>query len=347
MISVAALTLGSNTPSARFRVRQFIPVLSAAGIQVTEHHPGPTSEPGLAAARALRALQLATRFGRAALRRLPAAAATWRADVSWLSKQIVVGTPSWEWALRRPLILDVDDAMWLAKPFGAAAARRAAEAAQVVVVGNRFLGAWYAQHNRDVRVVPTSIDTARFKPQPGDLGQPFVVGWTGSRATLPYLEAIQGALDGFFDAHREARLLVICDEPPRLSGRTRHHVDFVRWTPESELAGLARVSVGIMPLPDDDIARGKCSFKMLQYMACGLPVVVSPVGSNAEILEQGEIGWAASDSEAWVSALDTCQRDPERAARLGNAGRVLVEREFSVESSAKKLADVFHGVSRE
>jgi glycosyltransferase involved in cell wall biosynthesis len=99
-----------------------------------------------------------------------------------------------------------------------------------------------------------------------------------------------------------------------------------------------------MPLPDDDLARGKCSFKMLQYMACGLPVVVSPVGSNAEILEQGEVGWAASDSETWVSALEACQRDPERAARLGSQGRVLVAREFSVESSAKKLVDVFQSL---
>lgn len=344
MISVAALTLGSNTPSARFRVRQFIPALSAAGIQVTERHPGPATEPGLSRKPALRALQLGARFGRDAVRRLPSAAATWRADVSWLSKQIVVGIPSWEWALRRPLVLDVDDALWLARPFGVAAARRAAQAAQVVVVGNRFLGAWYAQHNRNVRVVPTSIDTTRFKPQPARVGQPFVVGWTGSRATLPYLEAIQGALDAFFDAHRDARLLVICDQPPRFTGRTRHHLEFVRWTPESELGGLASVSIGIMPLPDDDLARGKCSFKMLQYMACGLPVVVSPVGSNAEILEQGEVGWAASDTESWVSALEACQRDPDLAARLGSAGRDLVEREYSVASSAKKLADVFQSV---
>jgi glycosyltransferase involved in cell wall biosynthesis len=344
VISVAALTLGANTPSARFRVRQFIPALEGLGIKVTEHHPAGMGANTLARRPAVRALQLAARFGSVALRRLPSAAATWQADVTWISKQIVVGAPSWEWAVRRPLVLDVDDAMWLARPFGAAAARLAARAARVVVVGNRFLAGWYGQHNADVRIIPTSVDTTRFQPPRVRARQPFVIGWTGSRATLPYLETIQEALDGFFDLHRDARLLVICDEKPRFGGRTRHHVDFLPWTPQSELAGLSRLSVGIMPLPDDDLARGKCSFKMLQYMACGIPVVVSPVGSNKEILEQGDIGWSATGTEAWVSALDACQRDPECAEHLGNAGRALVEREYSVVSSAKKLAEVFRSL---
>jgi glycosyltransferase involved in cell wall biosynthesis len=277
---------------------------------------------------------------------LPDAAASWRADVTWLSKQVVVGLPLLEGLLHRPLVLDVDDAMWLARPLGAVAARFAAERATAVIVGNTFLASWYAQHNANVHVVPTSIDTLRFRPRRNDPGGPFVVGWTGSSATLPYLHGIERGLDAFFESQPRARLLVICDKAPSFSGRTREHVDFLPWSEHNEVAGLATMSVGIMPLVDDDMARGKCSFKMLQYMATAIPVVVSPVGSNAEILAKADVGWAAaaSSADAWVTALDACSRDHERARRLGFAGRALVEREFSITVSSRKLADLFHAV---
>src|SRR6185369_10063226 len=118
MISVAALTLGRQTPSARFRVRQFVPALASLGVAITEHHPTASAAGALAASSLVRGLQIGARFGASALRRLPHAAASWRADVTWLSKQVVVGVPSLEGLLHRPLVLDVDDAMWLARPLG-------------------------------------------------------------------------------------------------------------------------------------------------------------------------------------------------------------------------------------
>jgi glycosyltransferase involved in cell wall biosynthesis len=344
MISVAALTLGTHTPSARFRVRQFVPALATLGVAVTEHHPKAVSQGTLSASSLPRAAQISARLASSALRRLPEAVASWRADITWLSKQVVVGVPSLEGLLHRPLVLDVDDAMWLARPLGSAAARLAAKRADAVVVGNGFLAAWYGQHNANVHVVPTSIDTARFIPGDHQPDAPFVIGWTGSAATLPYLEGIERGLDAFFESNPDARLLVICDEPPHFSGRSRQHTELLPWSEHSEVAGLSRMSVGIMPLLDDDMARGKCSFKMLQYMASAIPVVVSPVGSNAEILAKAEIGWAASSVDAWVHALEACMRDRERARRLGLAGRELVEREFSVDVSSHKLAQVFRAV---
>jgi glycosyltransferase involved in cell wall biosynthesis len=231
--------------------------------------------------------------------------------------------------------------MWMARPSGVLAARTAARTASAVVVGNRFLEGWYSQHNRNVVLIPTSIDTGRFSLIASLFRDPFTIGWTGSRATLPYLEGIEPALNAFLDQQPTARLLVVCDAPPRFHGRVRHHLDFEVWTPERESELLGRMSVGIMPLPDDELARGKCSFKMLQYMARGLPVIVSPVGSNADILGEGEVGWGASVTDDWVDALRDCWRDPERAARLGRNGRALVENHYSADVAVEKLARLF------
>jgi glycosyltransferase involved in cell wall biosynthesis len=284
-------------------------------------------------------------LGQAALARLPSVVASRRADAVWLSKQLVVGIPSWEALLGPHVVLDVDDAMWLARPLGRVAARIAAERAGAVVVGNRFLFDWYRQFNANVQLVPTSIDTRRFAVKDHRASEPFVVGWTGSRATLPYLEAIEAGLLAFFDAAPDARLLVICDAPPRVGNALAAHVDYLPWSPQAEVEGLARMSVGIMPLADDEISRGKCSFKMLQYMASGLPVVVSPVGANADILELGELGWPARALEDWPSALRACWADAERAQRFGATGRLVVEREFSVAASVGKLERVIRAVA--
>jgi glycosyltransferase involved in cell wall biosynthesis len=345
MISVAALTLGETTPSARFRVRQFIAPLAARGIEVREYFPRQRRGRLPAWPKPARALGLAANLASAAISRLPHAAATWRADVTWLSKQVVVGVPSWEVALRRPLILDVDDAMWMARPLGRTAAARAAARAAAVVVGNEYLAEWYRQYNSNVHVVPTSIDTIRFAPPPQRQLDPFVVGWSGSRATLPYLQGIENELRAFFAAVPSAKLLVTCDEAPRFGAGVREHVQFVPWSPESEVSALARMSVGIMPLVNNEISRGKCSFKMLQYMACGLPVVVSPVGSNADILALDDIGWAAAGPQSWVEALCACHAEPARAAARGSSGRRLVIQDFSVARSAEKLVAIFESVT--
>lgn len=342
---VAALTLGRATPSARFRVRQFIPALGEAGVHVEEHFPAERARQKLAARRSVRAAQLAADLVRAGMSRLPHVLATHRADATWLSKQVVVGIPSWETVLRKPLVLDVDDAMWLARPLGETAAVRAARAASAVTAGNTYLADWYRQHNSNVYLVPTSIDTDRFRPSAA-VSERFIIGWTGSRATLHYLESLEPALDAFFLRQPDARLRVICDAAPRFAGRTREHVQFVPWSPASEVSALEGLSVGIMPLSDDAISRGKCSFKMLQYMACGLPVVVSPVGSNADILDAGKVGFAAASTADWLAALEACSVERERGVELGRAGRELVDKEYSVRSSATKLSRVFASILR-
>lgn len=344
-IHVAALTLGSDVPSARFRVRQFIPALERRRIAVSEYPPDPT-----VAGQTARALKRVG-YSRAAipiqwldtlLGRRAGIRAARRSDITWISKQLVPGIPTLEKVLPRPIVLDVDDAMWLARPFGEAAARLAARTAECVVTGSRQLAEYYAQHNSNVHVVPTAIDLERFYPgPPRPPAGAFTIVWTGSRSTLPFLEALDRCLRDFFQKTPEARLLVICDASPRFQHLDTDRVDFLSWSPELESSALRAADVGIMPLPDTRLARGKCSFKMLQYMATGLPVIASPVGPNDDILRADDVGWPATDDSEWFAALMACSHDQTLAIEKGKRGRAVVARDYGLEPAADKLAQIF------
>lgn len=343
-IRVAALTQGRDAPAARFRVRQLIPALARRGVEVEEHAPGRT--PLYRLVRELRKGPLAP-FAKP-LHWLETIVmrpqSVWRSrghDVTWLSKQLISGVPTLERFLQRPVVLDVDDAMWLVKPFGRAAAEQAARNADVIVAGNSYLAEYYSQFNSNVRVVPTVIDVNAFVPRTRESTSEFVIGWTGSRTTLPFLQQLDAVLAEFLGQHPEARLLVMCDVPPRFEHVPAGRLSFVPWSPASEATVLRDVDVGIMPLPDTALTRGKCSFKMLQYMATGLPVVVSPVGSNAEILALDDVGWGASRDSAWLEALNACLADRRIGREKGARGREVVIAHYSLESAADKLAEIF------
>ena len=138
----------------------------------------------------------------------------------------------------------------------------------------------------------------------------------------------------------DARLVVSAEAMVDLPGVPADRVDFVAWSPDTEADVLRRFDVGIMPLPDTDWTRGKCAFKMLQYMACGVPAVVSPVGMSAQVLDMADVGLAASSEDEWVEALLTLHRDRDLAQTLGRAGRALAEKSFSVPVISRQLAAI-------
>ena len=115
---------------------------------------------------------------------------------------------------------------------------------------------------------------------------------------------------------------------------------------QTEAAELARCDVGIMPLPDAPWERGKCGYKLIQYMASGLPVVASPIGANREIVIPGETGFLAAGSEEWAEGLSRLFDDPGLRARMGAAGRAGAERLYSVGATAPRLAQLLHRATR-
>jgi glycosyltransferase involved in cell wall biosynthesis len=278
--------------------------------------------------------------------RLPGVIGTWRGQVTWLERELLPGHLSLERLLKTPCVFDVDDAIWLVSPKAGKAAERIGRRADVVVAGNSFIADWFEPTATEVRVVPTAVDTRRFHPETrGRAASPFIVGWTGVSANFGFLYAIEKELAGFLEAAPDSLFLVVADQPPRFKGIPPERIRFVLWRPEIEAEVVRGMDVGLMPLSMDDWSRGKCSFKMLQYMACGMPVVVTEVGMNAEILSMAQVGVGLRDSSGWREALLALHADDGLRKRLGTAGRELVERRFSLDVVTPQLAGVFKDVS--
>lgn len=347
-LNVCALTSSVNFPSARYRIRQHIQPLRRHGIDVTEYCPRVASimpMPGRLAhvrRRYVAPLSLAW-MGAHALSRIPGIIASWQTDLVWIERTVVPGFDEAIHLLGRPRILDIDDAIWLEGVIGRSAPTIAG-AVNVVVAGNRYLRDWAAQYCRTVCVVPTAVDVQRVTPSQrtkAEVDRRFVIGWTGSSYSLRYIEDIQDALALALRAIPGASLLIVADRAPRFPALSGLDVQFVPWSPRTEVESLREMDVGVMPLPDNEYTRGKCSFKMLQYMAAGLPSVVSPVGMNRDLLEAGDVGIAASSTSDWVDALVALHHDSDRRSRIGRAARALAERDFDVGVVAAQLAAVF------
>jgi glycosyltransferase involved in cell wall biosynthesis len=283
-----------------------------------------------------RAARLALQGAKLATR-LPGAARSWRADATWLEREVLPGHLTLEPLLHRPVLFDVDDAIWLLSPGHERATRAIARRSACVLAGNDFLADWFSSAAPAVERVWTAIDTDRFLPAPrGD--RPFVAGWTGSGGSLRYLQAVAPALARFLAEAPDARLRVVSDTFVALPEVPVDRVDLVPWSPAIEATAIQDIDVGLMPLGGGEWAKGKCAFKMLQYLASGVPAVVSPVGMNADVLAMADVGLPATTEDDWVEALLTMYRDRERARALGRAGRELAERVFSVPVIAPQLA---------
>jgi glycosyltransferase involved in cell wall biosynthesis len=338
MISVTALTSGRNVPSSRFRVRQFIRPLADHGVSVTEHWP--IVNKYLPSPRWMRALSNPIK---AALR-VPGLRAARAGDVVWLEREFVPGERTSELRAGRVRVFDVDDAIWLTGRPGFS--EEIAAGSYGVIAGNDFIADHYRPFAHRVWVIPTSVDTDTWRPVSRRTTGRWTVGWIGTSSNLEYLAALDEPLAEFLSGYRQAELLVVCDRRPRFRTIPPARWRFVRWSPAVEREAVQQMQVGLMPLPDTDWARGKCGFKLLLYMAAGLPVVASPVGVNDVLLRSAAVGRAAADAAGWHRALCELIEDSSFAAAAGRAGRRLVEDEYSVRGNAVRLASIFEDAVR-
>jgi glycosyltransferase involved in cell wall biosynthesis len=332
-VRVAAFTGGAKALSARFRVRQYIPLLAGAGVDVVELSPGLGSYPP-----EQHWWRPAWLIGSLA-QRLPQIMAGWAADVTLLHREMISTLYTLERFTRAPRILDVDDAIHLFRR--GRAARHLAERADLVVVGNDWLAEAWRRWNAVVEVLPTAVDTDFYHVRP--LPERPSVGWIGSFGNLRYLESIAPALARIVRRFPEASIAVCSERPPNLPGLP---VRYVPWSRAAENDFLASLTVGLMPLEDGPWERGKCSFKMLQYMAAGRPCVVSPVGMNKDVLAWGEIGLAATSEAEWVEAISSILADRRGAEQLGAAGRALAQQQYGLTALAPRLARLIRGLAK-
>jgi glycosyltransferase involved in cell wall biosynthesis len=208
--------------------------------------------------------------------------------------------------------------------------------ADIVVAGNAYLAEYARQVNPGVFIVPTVIDINRYPAK--DYGQisekPFTIGWIGSPTTSAYLTPLLPVLKRFCAANK-ARVVFIGSG--KVSGINKDF-EVYEWSEDSEIDNLLSFDVGIMPLPDTSWARGKCGFKLIQYMACGLPVIASPVGVNNEIVENNKNGFLAETDEQWYERLVVLYDDVSLRKRMGAAGRSKVINQYSLQATSHNLA---------
>lgn len=247
-----------------------------------------------------------------------------------------------------PLIYDFDDAIYLPTASGAnrlfASMKYAGKVAKIcrlashVTVGNAYLREFAARHARSTSILPTTIDAERYLPRvPRRADGPVVIGWMGSETTVAHLLTLREPLRDLA-RRRRFTLRVVSPTPVALPD-----VD-VRWSPwsaEREVVDLQEFDIGIMPLPDDRWARGKCGAKLLQYMGVGVPGVASAVGVNTEIVADDANGLLARHPDEWMDRLSRLIDDAALRARLGDAGRRTVEERYSAQVHAPALLDVF------
>ena len=263
------------------------------------------------------------------------------------------GPPIYEWILtkllRKKIVFDFDDAIWIHQTSSGNAlignfksphkTATICELSEKVVVGNSYLKAYAKKRNSKVQVIPTTIDTKYHGRTKNHLKQEMVtLGWTGTHSTLPYLQLLMEPLKEL-ERKYPVKLLVIADQKTDLEIQS---LEFRTWSMESEVQDLLDIDIGLMPLPETEWAKGKCGLKALQYMALGIPAVVSSVGVNQEIVTHGEHGFCCGTESEWGKYLEILIQDTELRNRMGRSGRSKVEHLYSVEANKSNYLSLFN-----
>lgn len=278
------------------------------------------------------------------LDRAPDTMRSYRHDLVFLQREMLSTFVTWEPLTKAPRVLDVDDAIW-AHPRGDFA-RRLAGLSDHVICGNQFLAEQFSQWNRNITILPTPVDTSIFCPKANsrDEDRP-IIGWMGLPSGFKYLYGIEEGLQAVLEKHPRAVLRIVSSHRPDFRTLPSEQIQWIPWTPENEARTIQEMTIGIMPLDDTVISRGKCSYKMLLYMACGVPVVVSPVGMNVEILQQGNVGFGAATQSEWADSLDELLRNEDLGSRMGRTGCDIVMKHYSIQVLVEQLAKTLSHVA--
>lgn len=356
---VLALVQGpyDTSPSQRYRIEQWEPLLRERGVDITfasfedEDLHALLYKPGMVGKK----LQLVTRgLGR----RLSLVRKVKDYDLVYILREAaLLGPPVFERLIAQsgvPMVFDFDDAIFVSyrSPSNgylsylkfASKTKTVCRIASHVMVGNPYLEDYARQVNDRVTIIPSTIDTEKYRvPERNPKPSPVVIGWTGSHSTVQHLDTLRGALKKL--AEKESFRLRVIGTPvyecPPVDVEAR------TWRAETETEDLRDVDIGVMPLPEDRWSKGKCGLKALQFMAMGIPTICSPVGVNTNIIQDDQNGFIAGTEDEWVEKLTRLLRSAELRQRLGHAGRVTVEEKYSAISQTPRVYEIFKSVLRD
>lgn len=354
LVLAPASTIAAST---RFRLAQYFPALRAAGIEpilrpflddegfAVLYRRGHGLAKAAAAARAVggRLADVRRSFG--------------EVDAVLIHREAaLVGPPLFEWLMtdvaRRPMVFDFDDPVWvpyvsptygrllsrmLKMPWKTGAVlRRAAR----VIAGNEYLARYARQYGRPVDVVPTVVDTEIFRPPSfRPERRPLVLGWIGTHSSAQYLQAVLPALRQLASTHDFVVRIIGAElQAPGL------HLECRPWSLDREVNDIQDMDIGLYPLIEDAWSLGKSGFKAVQYMACGVPLVASPVGVTTAMIRSGHNGFLATSTADWVGHLTSLLDDPTLRRRLADAGRRDAVERWSLAAHQPRVVDIIRSV---
>jgi glycosyltransferase involved in cell wall biosynthesis len=348
----------------RFRVVQYVPALESAGVHVTIS-PFFTTDFFRLVYRRGHALKKTLLFAERAVDRFRTLMARERYDAIFIYREALpIGPAIVESLFARAhglaLIYDFDDAVYLPNTSEANRAIAALKwprkvksivgRSDCVIAGNEYLAAWARAYSDTVRVIPTCVDTTKFVPRAENVARAFqasgdasggvpTIGWIGTPTTVPYLLSLQSVFQDIARTHQFVLRICGAGADVQMPGVK---VSNVPWALDTEVSLFNTCDIGVYPLSDDEWARGKCGFKAIQFMACGVPVVAAPVGVNREILRDGVNGLLAASPAEWVEKLGRLLASLPLRATLGAAGRATIEAEYSLKVNAPKVVAAVH-----
>jgi len=349
--------LYDTSPGQRYRLEQWEPLLRERGVDITFASFEDEELHALLYKRGMmrKKLHLVTRgLGR----RLSLVRKVKDYDLVYILREAaLLGPPVFERLIAQsgvPMVFDFDDAIFVSyrSPSNgylsylkfASKTKTICRIASHVMVGNPYLADYARQVNDRVTVIPTTIDTEKYRvPQRREKSSPPVIGWTGSYSTVQHLDTMRGALKKL--AEKESFRLRVIGTPAYECPPV--DVEAMPWRAETELEDLSGIDIGMMPLPDDRWSKGKCGLKALQFMAIGIPTICSPVGVNTDIIQDDRNGFIAATEDEWVEKLTRLLRSAELRQRLGHAGRVTVEEKYSAITQTPRVYEIFKSVLRD
>ncbi|MGY5449798.1 glycosyltransferase family 4 protein [Agarivorans sp. MS3-6] len=292
------------------------------------------------------------------LRRLLVLFTARKYDVLWIEKELFPYCPALiERCLRLfkiSFIVDYDDAIFYNYQLSSNRLIRRVlnnkissvmNKAQWVVAGNAFLAAEAKKAGAtSVSVIPTVLDIDRYKVTQREQTGPLVIGWIGSPSTAKYVVEIAEQLR-VISAEFDIELHLM-----GASSATKQQLDGLSvkifdWSEATEVAFIQSIDIGIMPLIDGPWEKGKCGYKLIQYMACGVPVIASAVGANIEIVEDSQSGLLVKPEEPWTEALTQLLSSVDLRKKMGLAGREAAEQRYSLQVQSKKLVTILKNVA--
>ncbi|MDO8603576.1 MAG: glycosyltransferase family 4 protein [Candidatus Omnitrophota bacterium] len=339
-------------PSNRYRVEQYLPYLTAANIDFTLR-PFMSSKFYSIFYKKGKWLLKTIYFFQSSFNRFLDIFRALRHDVVFIHiEAFPLGPPFIEWfffKLKKPIIFDFEDAIYLPRKGISNFFKNPSKFFKIVtmsrhvIVCNNYMKVFLEPYNKNITVIPTSIDIDKFMPRASGAGNKDVVtiGWIGSHTTLPFLLALKDVFKKIYVRHKFTLKIV--------GGGTKVTIDGINvmneeWSLDKEVENFQSIDIGVYPILNDEWAKAKTPFKTIQYMSVGVPCVVSDVGANRDIIKDGVNGYLVRREEEWIDKISKLMEDSNLRKNIGLEGRKTVEDKFSLKVNSSNFLEIIKKV---